>query len=86
MPDDVLAIHVECYAGHRGEETPRRFWIGDRPVTASEIFDRWLTPDHRYFRAAGDDEGIYIIRCDVAAGRWEMTMFQRSGRGEGSPV
>ena len=47
MPDDVLTIRVECHAGHRGEEGPRRFWIGDRPVTASEIFDRWLAPDHR---------------------------------------
>ena len=86
MPDDTLAIRVECYAGHRGDETPRRFWIGERPVMASEILDRWLAPDHRYFKVAGDDGGVYILRFDVAGGRWEMTMFQRSGRGDASPV
>jgi hypothetical protein len=80
MTADVLAIRVECYAGHRGEETPRRFWIDERLVTVADVLDRWLAPDHRYFKAAGDDEGVYIIRFDVAAERWEMTMFQRRGR------
>ena len=28
-------IRVECWAGHRGEETPRRFTIGERLVESS---------------------------------------------------
>ena len=83
MSGDVPAIRVECYAGHRGEETPRRFRIDDRLVTVSEVLDRWLAPDHRYFKVAGDDGDVYIIRFDVAAERWEMTMFRRGdGSGE----
>jgi len=39
MSDDVLAVRVECDAGHRGEETPRRFWLGGRFVTVTEIKD-----------------------------------------------
>ncbi len=77
MADDVLAVRVECHAGYRGEETPRRFWVGERLVTVAEILDRWLAPDHRYFKIAGDDEGVYIIRHDVSADRWEMTLFRR---------
>lgn len=77
MADRTLAIRVECYAGHRGEETPRRFWIDERLVTVVEILDRWLAPDHRYFKIAGDDGDVYIIRFDLPAGQWEMTMFQR---------
>ncbi len=86
MSGDVLAIRVECYAGYRGEETPRRFWIDQRLVTVCEVLDRWLAPDHHYFKVAGDDRNVYIIRFDVAAGRWEMTMFQRRGHGEKGPV
>jgi hypothetical protein len=43
----------------------------------SAVLDRWLAPDHRYFKVEGDDGGTYILRHDVASGRWEMTMFDR---------
>jgi hypothetical protein len=85
MPDDVLAIRVECYAGHRGEETPRRLWIGERLVTIAGVRDRWLAPDHRYFKVAGDDGAVYIIRFDTTADRWELTMFQRAERASSVP-
>ena len=74
----MMAIAVECYAGHRGEETPRALIIGDRRVAVVEVLDRWLAPDHRYFKLAGDDGDIYIVRCD-AEGHWELTMFARAG-------
>lgn len=79
MPESTLEIRVECYAGHRGEETPRRFWLDERRVEVADILDRWLAPDHRYFKVRGDDGDVYIIRLDVAAGRWELTAFQRGG-------
>lgn len=69
-------IRVECYAGYRGDEEPRRFWIGERPVEIAEILDRWLAPDHRYFKVRGDDGGTYILRHDTRADRWELTMFE----------
>lgn len=72
-----MIIPVECYAGHRGEETPRCLFLGDRRVEVLAIADRWLAPDHRYFKVEGDDGGTYILRHDVASGRWEMTMFDR---------
>ncbi|MFQ5617447.1 MAG: hypothetical protein ACE5FR_00610 [Rhodospirillales bacterium] len=39
-----------------------------------DVIDRWLTPDHRYFKVRGDDGAVYILRHDVKAGRWELTM------------
>ncbi len=75
MNKQNLTITVECYAGHRGEESPRRFFLGEKPVEVSEILDRWLAPDHRYFKLRGDDEAVYIIRHDVKTGQWELTMF-----------
>ncbi len=73
-------IAVECYAGHRGEETPRRFRLGDRRVVVADVLDRWLAPDHRYFKVRGDDGDVYILRHDPQADVWELTMFQRGER------
>jgi hypothetical protein len=70
-------VRVDCYAGYRGEETPRRFRLGAREVAVAEVLDRWLAPDHRYFKVRGDDGARYILRHDVASGRWELTLFER---------
>jgi hypothetical protein len=79
----LFTIAVECYAGHRGDETPRAIRLGDRRVAVAELLDRWLAPDHRYFKLRGDDGDIYIIRHDVESGQWELTMFQ-AGRTAGA--
>ncbi|MGE5212574.1 MAG: hypothetical protein ACM3NN_02645 [Nitrospirota bacterium] len=67
-----MEIVVECYAGYRGEETPRRFSIGEHPVEVARVIERWITPDYRYFRLAGDDGRMYVIRQGVASGKWEL--------------
>ncbi len=84
MPNEILRVDVECYAGYRGEETPRALVIGDRRVAVAEILDRWLAPSHRYFKVRGDDGDLYIVRHDVASGEWELTMFRRGGGGDPS--
>ena len=66
-----MQIRVECYAGHRGEEEPRAFTIGGRRVEVIEIMDRWLSPDHRYFKVRGSDGSLYLLRHDEATGDWE---------------
>jgi len=49
-------VSVECHAGYRGEETPVRFRLGQRLLHVDEVRDRWLAPEHRYFkvRVGGD--------------------------------
>jgi hypothetical protein len=66
---------VDCYSGHRGEEIPRRFWLASRRVEVSEVIDRWLAPDHRYFKVKGSDGDIYILRHDPYRYTWELTLF-----------
>ena len=68
-----LATTVECYAGYRGEETPRRFRFGERQVDIVDVVSRWLTPDHRYFKVKDAQSDLYILREDVSSGRWELT-------------
>jgi hypothetical protein len=78
-PAPSLTVRVECHAGHRGEETPRRFSFDRRWIEVVEVLDAWLAPDHRYFKLRGDDGGAYILRHDVPAARWELTMYDRTG-------
>jgi hypothetical protein len=71
-----MHIDVECYSGYRGEETPRSISVRERRIAVEEMIDRWLAPDHRYFKFRGDDQGIYIIRHDMTALHWELVFFQ----------
>ena len=73
-------MKVECYAGYRGEETPRRFYLGQRCIEVVEILDRWLDPECRYFKLRGDDDGIYILRHSAAENTWDMTLFDSGAR------
>jgi hypothetical protein len=79
---DNTMVRVECYAGHRAEETPRRFFIGKRLIEVVEIIDRWLDPGHSYFKIRGDDDGIYILRYNRNADSWEMILFNSGTRDE----
>jgi hypothetical protein len=73
---EPFTVRVESYAGYRGEETPRRFFLGDRQVNVAAVLDRWFAPDHRYFKIRGDDGCLYILRHDSENDRWEITLFQ----------
>ena len=72
-----MKIHVQCYAGYRGEEEPRFFDLGDRRIEVMEIIDRWLSPGHRYFKVRAYDGSVYILRHHEVAGEWEMSFFSQ---------
>jgi len=74
--DSPLQIRVDCYAGYRGEETPRRLTMGKRCMNVVTVKDRWLAPDHRYFKVACDDGGLYIIRHDPHQDVWQLVFYQ----------
>jgi len=73
-----MQIRVECYAGYRGEETPRRFWLGNRKIEVQKVLDRWMDPDHRYFKVSGDDNAVYILRHDAKSWDWGLTFFKQA--------
>jgi len=73
--EETTAIRVDCYAGHCAEESPHRFFLGQREIRVSEIVDRWLDPDYSYFKVRDDDGDIYILRYDRTTDAWRMTLF-----------
>ena len=66
-------LRVECYAGYRAEETPRRFYMDDRCVEISSVLDRWQTPEYRGFKVVGDDGRHYLLRYDMQRDYWELS-------------
>ena len=67
-----MKIRVECYAGYRGEEEPRAFTLGERRFAVLEVRDRWLAPDHRYFKVKADDGSTYVLRYDTGSDQWDL--------------
>jgi hypothetical protein len=71
----LFSVSVECYASHRGEQTPRTVILGDRRIAVAEVVDAWLAPDYRYFKLRGTDGDTYLVRHDERSSSWELTMF-----------
>ena len=82
MPDagKLLMVRVLCDAAKR-EMAPQRFFIGARKIEVVDVIDRWLAADYGYFKVCGDDGGTYILKNDVLAGDWELTLYD-SGQHE----
>ena len=77
MPERrLLGVEVECYAGHRGEQTPRTLILGDRRIPVAEVVDAWLAPDYRYFKLRDAAGNTYLVRHDDGSDTWELTMFR----------
>ncbi len=74
MPEPpLLSVGVECYAGHRGDETPRTLILGESRIVVADVVDAWLAPDYRYFKLRGADGNMYIVRHDERVDTWELT-------------
>jgi len=71
-------LHVDAYAGHKGEETPRAFTLDGVRVSVHEILDRWYTETHSCFRIQGGDGRRYVLRYHLDDGEWELVMQERS--------
>ena len=75
-----MEIRVESYAGHKGEETPRRFYLGESAIEVDDVVDRWLAPDHAYFKVLGAAGDTYILRHDEVRHAWELVVFHSAAR------
>ena len=71
-------IKVECYAGFKGDQYPRRFNLGERIVEVEEIEDQWYSPSSQYFRVCASDGNIYILRHDQEKEIWSLDAFRRT--------
>jgi hypothetical protein len=73
----LVPIRVECYAGAKADETPRRFTLDERTVEVGEVLDRWYQVESKpewpradYFKVLGADEREYLLKHDLEADKW----------------
>jgi hypothetical protein len=70
-------LQVECYAGAKADETPRRFyWEGDWHEIV-EVVDRWHQvvslpewPRADYFKVRAADGHDYLLKHDLESDEW----------------
>lgn len=75
-------VHVEAYAGYKGEETPRAFTHEGTTRRVDTVLSRWYTETHSYFKVLADDGFRYVLRYDLDALRWELVMRESEPKTE----
>ena len=75
----LTPIKVECYAGAKADETPRRFGRGERFVEIAEVVDRWYQvesqpewPRADYFKVRAMDGNEYLLKHDLESDEWYL--------------
>ena len=73
----LIPIKVECYAGAKADETPRRFLWEAGLVEVGEVLDRWFQvetqpewPRADYFKVRGADQREYLLKHDLESEEW----------------
>lgn len=73
---DEKVVHVECYAGYKGDERPVRLQIGGQWLEVVEIEDRWYSPGLTYFRVLVTGGDGYVLRRDDAQDVWSLAAYR----------
>jgi hypothetical protein len=68
----MAEVGVECHAGYRRDETPRRFHLEGKTTEVVAILGRWKEPGVLLFRVRSIDGRVYLLRRDEQAGLWDV--------------
>jgi hypothetical protein len=68
----MAEVQVECHAGYRGNETPRRFHLEGKTIEIAAILDRWKEPGALLFRVQSTAGRVYLLCRDEQSGRWDI--------------
>ena len=71
-----MKLRVECYFGHRADERPVKFWLGDSVLFVESIEDQWYGPDDVYFRVRADDGNTYVLGHNEERDEWTLESFR----------
>ena len=73
----LIPIQIESYAGHKADESPRRFLLDGECVEIADVLDRWYQveskpewPRATYFKVRGSDQHEYLLKHDEEADEW----------------
>ncbi len=73
----LTSIQVECYAGVKADEAPRRFTWSEHTIEVGEVLDRWYQVESKpewpradYFKVHGEDGRDYLLKHDLESDEW----------------
>jgi hypothetical protein len=73
----LVLIQVECCAGGKADEAPRRFNWEERTIEVGEVVDRWHQVESKpewpradYFRVRAADKREYLLKHDLESDEW----------------
>ena len=73
----LTPIRVECYAGAKADETPRRFSWEGQTLEVGEVLDRWYQVESKpewpradYFKVRAEDAREYLLKHDLESDEW----------------
>jgi hypothetical protein len=77
----VMKLSVECYAGHKADERPARFWLDGKPYHAEAVLDPGYDPGSIFFKVRADDGNLYILRQQTSQPdrAWDRVSFRGAG-------
>ena len=75
-----MRLRVECYAGHKADQRPQAFTLGDRRFHVEEVLDQWYGPEGTYYRVRADDGNLYVLRHNQNPldDAWTLESFRRA--------
>jgi hypothetical protein len=78
----VMKLSVECYAGHKADERPVRFWLDGKQYHIDAVLDQWYGEDGIFFKVRADDGNLYILRQQTSSpdGTWDLVSFREENR------
>ena len=73
----LVPIEVECYAGAKADETPRRFNLEGHIIEVGEVTDRWYQVESKpewpradYFKVMALDQRQFLLKHDLESDEW----------------
>ena len=78
-----LTLKVECYAGYKADERPRRFTActpNARTYEVREVLDQWYGVGHQSFKVRADDGNLYVLKHHEKGDVWTLESFRRNDR------
>jgi hypothetical protein len=73
-------VCVECYAGHKADERPLRFFLDGHRYEITAIDDQWYSPGIAWFRVRADDGNVYVLKHDEGQDTWALEGYRTVGR------
>ena len=73
-----MRIAVEGYSGHKADERPLRYRLGERWLGVVEVVDRWYDPEAIFFRVRAENGDLYVLRHDERSDAWTLEAFRKA--------